>query len=77
MCPFCGSLWVTFAKKRGTFKCNACGILNATKEEYARWSEPNLVLNEAELVQVRHSCVGHPQAIIVKRLLATLDATRV
>jgi len=71
MCPFCGGAWVTFAKGRGTHRCNACGLLDATPDEYARWDKPDLPLNEAELATVRMA--SRPARIVVRRLLATLD----
>lgn len=74
MCPFCGRYWVTFSKKRGTHICNFCGTLNATPEEYERWSQPDLPLNEQELKLVADASA--PQPIIVQRLLATLKAAK-
>ncbi len=70
MCPFCNGNWVTFSKKRGTHFCNYCRGLNATPEEYERWYNPNLPLNEKELLQVAEAQA--PQRIVVQRLLATL-----
>lgn len=69
-CPFCQSAWVTFAKKRGTHLCNACGLLNVTPEEQTRWYDHNLPLNTGELELVSRAV--RPGVVVAKRLLATI-----
>ncbi|OGD64228.1 hypothetical protein A2215_04235 [Candidatus Berkelbacteria bacterium RIFOXYA2_FULL_43_10] len=74
MCPFCGREYVRFAQKRGTHRCHYCDVLDATPEEYKRWSQPDLPLDEDEIALALRAT--HPQPIIVKRLLATLEEAR-
>ncbi len=68
MCPFCGSRWVRFAKKRGTYKCHSCGILDATGGELARWYNPWLPLNAKELEQAYTAY--SPTRSLTRRLLS-------
>lgn len=72
-CALCGGGNVTYAKKRGTHLCQACGV-SLTPEEYNRWYQPDLPLNEMEINLVRRAWA--PTKIVTQRLLATLDDVR-